>query len=72
MPFELPVFRARMLAQFSAWEAEYRGNALREDAYQRVARILQVLQAVTPMEDEAPIPPDSVLREFIGGSMYDY
>jgi uridine kinase len=72
MPYEVPVYRARMLSQFVAWEAEYRQDPLREDAYQRAARILKVLQAIVPIEDESPIPPDSVLREFIGGSCYEY
>lgn len=72
MPFELPVYATRMLAQFAAWEQEYRDNPLREDAYERAARIHSVLRAVTPMHDESTIPPDSVLREFIGGSCYEY
>lgn len=72
MPFELPVYRARMLAQFEAWEIQYRDDPLRQDAYQRVARILRALRSVSAVEDESIIPPDSVLREFIGGSCYEY
>jgi len=29
-------------------------------------------QTVLPLDDETLIPPDSVLREFIGGSCYEY
>jgi hypothetical protein len=31
-----------------------------------------LLQAVMPVEDDSPVPPDSVLREFVGGSVYEY
>jgi len=27
---------------------------------------------VTPVEDDSPIPPTSLIREFIGGSAYEY
>jgi uridine kinase len=68
MPYELPIYRPRLLDQFAAWVEEYRDNPLREDAYTRSARLTRLLEAVHPVEDESPIPADSVLREFIGGS----
>jgi uridine kinase len=60
MPYELPLYRARLL------------DLLRQDAYTRASRVRQVLQAIEPVEDDSPVPPDSVLREFIGGSSYAY
>jgi len=30
------------------------------------------LEAITPMGDDSPVPTDSVLREFIGGSSLKY
>jgi uridine kinase len=39
---------------------------LRQDAYLRAARLHNVLRAVLPVEDDTPVPADSVLREFIG------
>jgi len=38
----------------------------------RAERVHRLLQAVTAVEDDSPIPPDSLLREFIGGSCYEY
>ncbi len=72
MPFELPLYRPRLLEQFAQWEAQYQNDPLREDAYTRAKRVHAMLQAVTPVEDDSPVPPDSVLREFIGGSCYEY
>lgn len=72
MPFELPLYRPRLLDQFAQWETLYHNDPLREDAYTRAKRVHAMLQAVTPVEDDAPVPRDSVLREFIGGSSYTY
>lgn len=72
MAFELPLYRPRLLDQFARWEQELSGDPLREDAYTRAQRVHALLRAVTPVDDDAPVPPDSVLREFIGGSVYEY
>jgi uridine kinase len=72
MPYELPIYAARMLAQFSQWEQEYSANPLREDSYERARRVHAVLDEVTPVTDDSPIPSDSVIREFIGGSSFEY
>lgn len=67
MPYEIALYRARLFDYFKRWEQEYEGDPLREDACERAARVRQVLEAVIPVEDETAVPPDSVLREFIGG-----
>jgi len=72
MPYEVPLYRPRLLDLFAQWEGQYKGNPLRQDAYMRAARLHKVLQAVEPVEDDSPVPPDSVLREFIGGSSLEY
>jgi len=72
MPYELCLYRARLMQEFKSWDAAYEGDPLREDAYTRAHRVAQVLSAVTPIEDDSPIPTDSVLREFIGGSSLEY
>ena len=64
--------KARLIDEFSRWITEYRDDPLREDAYVRAARVLQLLETVSAPGDEAAIPPDSILREFIGGSCYTY
>ena len=72
LPYELPAMRARLLERFSAWAREYGDDPLREDAAVRARRVHSLLEAVSPVQDESPIPPDSLLREFIGGSCYEY
>lgn len=72
MPYELAIYRSRMYEHFTTWEAKYRNDPLRDDAHKRAERIARLLVQITPVDDESAIPPDSVLREFIGGSCYDY
>jgi uridine kinase len=72
MPSELPIYRARLFDQFAAWVEQYKDDPLHEDAYERALRIHNLLQGVLPVEDDRPIPKDSVLREFIGGSSLGY
>jgi uridine kinase len=72
LPYELPVMRTRLLERFAEWSRHYRDDPLREDAAERAARVYEMLDAVHPVEDESSIPPDSLLREFIGDSCYEY
>ncbi len=72
MPYELPIYRARLLDQFAAWSEEYKDDPLRVDAYERANRVYHLLETVLPVTDESAIPGDSVIREFIGGSVYEY
>jgi len=72
MPYELPLYAAKLLKQFELWSASYAEDPLREDAYQRADRIHRLLQTVHPFADESFIPSDSVIREFIGGSSFKY
>lgn len=71
LPYELPVMRPRLLQHFERWVELYRDDPLRQDAFTRAERVCRLLQAVIPVEDDSPIPPDSLLREFIGGSCYE-
>ncbi len=74
LSYELPVMRRRLLESFALWAQDYEGDALRVDAYTRAQRLHQLLQAIEPIEadDELVIPATSHLREFIGGSQYEY
>jgi uridine kinase len=72
MPFELPIYAQKMLTSFEEWTADYRGDPLREDAYERASRVAGMLKSVHPVGDENMIPSDSVIREFIGGSTLKY
>jgi uridine kinase len=72
MPYELPIYRTRLLDSFEEWTQKYKDDPVRQDAYMRASRMYAVLKTVEPIEDESPIPPDSVMREFIGGSSLKY
>jgi len=72
LPYELPIMRPRLIDHFAEWAERYRDDPQRQDAYNRANRVYGLLQRVTPVEDDSPIPPDSLLREFIGGSVYKY
>ncbi|MDQ7816615.1 MAG: ATP cone domain-containing protein [Melioribacteraceae bacterium] len=72
MPFEVPIYKPKLFEHFKEWEKKYVGDPLREDAYTRAARVRKMLESIEPVEDDSPIPGDSVLREFIGGSTLNY
>ncbi len=72
MPYELSIYRPKLLEHFTNWVADYRDNPLRQDAHTRAERTHAILQAIAPIEDDVVVPGDSVLREFIGGSIYEY
>jgi uridine kinase len=71
MPYELSLYRHKLIDQFAMWTELYRANALREDAYMRADRVFKMLHQVVPLANDSLVPKDSVIREFIGGSMYD-
>jgi uridine kinase len=72
LPYEIPVMQARLFGHFEKWAGQYQEDPLRKDALERAERVYHFLKAVTPVEDDSAIPPDSLLREFIGGSCYEY
>jgi uridine kinase len=72
MPYELSVYRPKLLSQFEKWVDAYGIDPLREDAFERAVRAYSLLQKVTPLEDDSFVPKDSVIREFIGGSVLKY
>jgi len=72
LPYELPIMRVRLFGHFEKWVEQYKDDPLREDAFMRAERVYHLLKSVTPVEDDSAIPPDSLLREFIGGSCYEY
>jgi uridine kinase len=72
LPYELPIMRARLGDCFEEWAEQYKDDPIREDAFVRAERVRNLLRAITPVEDDSAIPPGSLLREFIGGSCYEY
>ncbi len=72
MPYELPLYAHRMKELFREWVNEFKNNPLKLDAYERAVRVSEMLETITPVSDESSIPKDSLLREFIGGSVFKY
>lgn len=71
MPYELSIYTPKLIEHFREWVKKYSGDPLREDAFIRAERVLGLLEQVTPFPDDTVVPEHSVIREFIGGSIYD-
>jgi len=71
VPYELPIMRHRLFDHFVQWEQDYKDDPRRVDAYLRAKRVREMLEPVTPIADDSPIPKTSHFREFIGGGIYD-
>jgi uridine kinase len=72
MPFELSLYKPKLLPFFEEWEIKFKDNPLKIDAFIRASRVRKILSQFEPIEDDSPVPKDSVLREFIGGSIFEY
>jgi len=70
LPYELPVMKRRLQESFARWAVQYDHDPLREDAADRAKRVYSLLSQVSDGGPEEVIPGDSLLREFIGGSVY--
>ncbi len=69
---ELPLLKPRVFPIFPEAMARFRDDPKRQDAYLRARRVFELLDPLTAVEDDACVPPRSLLREFIGGSAYTY
>ena len=72
MPYEMPLYKAKLFDDFARWTEEYADDPLRADAHERASRVYRLMQSLEPIEDDRIVPENSVIREFIGGSIYDY
>ncbi len=72
MPYELPLYKAKLFNDFKKWQEIYKDDPLKQDAYQRAKRIAQLMEKIVAYPDESCIPKKSLIREFIGGSSYKY
>jgi uridine kinase len=70
LPYELPLHKKYSYEYFPGFLEVWAGNPKRRDAFIRAERIYGLLSQVEAYEDESIIPGDSLLREFIGGSIY--
>jgi uridine kinase len=72
LPYELPVYKKYLYQALKKAVENYAGVEGREDAYCRGLRCLDWLEEINELEDDSVIPPTSLIREFIGGGIYDY
>ena len=72
LPYELPLMKVRLMDRFEHWAETFSEDAHRVDACIRSSRVRDLLRTITAVDDDSPVPPDSLLREFIGGSCYEY
>ena len=72
MPSELPLMRARLETYFPEFLDHLEGDEEKQDARERAERIMELFGQVPTITDESLIPGTSLLREFIGGSEYNY
>jgi len=72
MPYELPMYKAKLFDEFARWTKEYADDPLRKDAYERASRVYTLMQTLEAVPDDSIVPENSVIREFIGGGIYEY
>ena len=73
LAYELPFLKRHLAAHFPGMLEKIHGDARRLDAVIRAERVIRLFDSLADAtaEDEAVVPPASLLREFIGGSAYD-
>jgi uridine kinase len=70
LPYELPYHKKHSYQHFPGFIKGWADDPKRRDAYIRAERIHRLLSQVEAYQDESIIAGDSLLREFIGGSIY--
>ena len=71
LPYEIPIMKHRVFRYFPEAVARYHQDPSRQDAYIRAKRVYDFLAPLTAVANDACVPADSLLREFIGGSRYE-
>jgi uridine kinase len=72
LPYEIPIHKHKLFHFFPEAMNQFRDQPKRQDAYIRARRVCELLEQITPVEDDSVVPRDALLREFIGGSTYSY
>ncbi len=71
LPYELPYLKLHTFAHLPEFLDKWRDDERRLDGFLRARRVHDLLSQIESVEDDRLVPPDSLLREFIGGSTYD-
>jgi uridine kinase len=72
LPYELPIMRHRLGQYFPEFVEKFAQDPEREDALTRAVRVQQIFDEIPEWPDAGLVPDTSLLREFIGGSIYQY
>lgn len=72
MPYEIPILKNKLFHHFPAAMRQFQNHPKRQDAYIRAKRLFDLLEPLDVWADDELVPATSHLREFIGGSDYDY
>lgn len=72
LPYELPVYKRCLMKYKDEILKAFINEPKRFDAHIRAKRIFDLLDNVEELKDDSIIPKDSLIREFIGGSTYQY
>ncbi|MBN1621431.1 MAG: hypothetical protein JW871_02435 [Endomicrobiales bacterium] len=72
LAYELPVYKKHLFKYFPSIIKEYKDDPKKLDAYIRAKRVFDLLKSTPELNDDSCIPENSLVREFIGGSIYKY
>jgi len=72
LPYELPVHKKYLWKHMDTIYNAYKDLPKRYDAFIRSRRVYELLNSVTAIDDDSCIPKNSLMREYIGGSIYKY
>lgn len=72
LAYELPIYKKHLFKFFPDFVKDYREDPKRQDAYIRAKRVHDLLESFKTWEDEDIVPRDVLIREYIGGSIYEY
>ena len=72
LAYELPIHKKYSFDSLKEAVEKFKNDPGKRDAYLRAKRVYELLDTITVVEDDSSVPGKSLLREFIGGSEYDY
>ncbi|MHB9155401.1 MAG: uridine kinase family protein [Endomicrobiales bacterium] len=72
LAYELPLYRGHLYRCMQSIINQYEHDPGKLDALMRARRVYGLLDEAEELKDGSCIPPDSLIREFIGGSSYKY
>jgi len=72
LPYEILVLKTRLASVFESFRKDFASTPGYEDALERTERVLKLFEEIPDWNGEEKVPSDSLVREFIGGSEYEY